>query len=311
MDEGFTLDDQRYPRGTMLLKKQDNPEKLHEIIRHLAEKLHLQVVPANTGFVTEGAHFGGPHVRWVRLPRICLLMDSPTSYSVGHTWYLFDQVWKYPTTRVSFQQLSRLDLNDFNVLIIPHGRYNGGRAPSEQTIARLKQWVRDGGTLILVKGAASWAANEDVGLLATKRVMKTVKKDAADDKASDSSKEESKQSPESVPGAYLRANVFSKHWLTFGCPEKLEVLFNGNLMFEPLDPTKGRSLVEFVDGKGLLTSGFCWPETLELAGGKTYLSYQSSGEGHIIAFADDPNYRAMYPNLQRLFINAAIFGPGH
>ncbi len=199
MDEGFTLDDQRYPRGTLLLKKQDNPDKLHDVIGQVAEKLHLQVTPANTGFVTEGAHFGGPHVCWVRQPRICLLTDSPTSYSVGHTWYLFDQLWKYPTTRVGFQHLSRLDLNDFNVLIIPHGSYRGGRAPSEQSVARLKQWVRDGGTLILVKGAASWAASDDVSLLATKRVMKTVKKDAADDKATDSSKEESKQSPESVP----------------------------------------------------------------------------------------------------------------
>ena len=129
MDEGFTLDDRRYPRGTMLLKKQDNADKLHEIVRQVAEKLHLQVVPADTGFVTDGAHFGGPHVRWVRRPRVCLLMDSPTSYSVGHTWYLFDQVWKYPTTRVSVQHLSRLDLNDFNVLIIPHGSYSGGRDP--------------------------------------------------------------------------------------------------------------------------------------------------------------------------------------
>jgi hypothetical protein len=99
--------------------------------------------------------------------------------------------------------------------------------------------------------------------------------------------------------------------LTFGCPERIDLLFNGNLIFQPLAPTQGRSLVEFAETEELLTSGFCWPETLELASGKTYMSYQSSGDGHIIAFADDPNYRAMYPNLQRLFINAVLFGPGH
>jgi transketolase N-terminal domain/subunit len=32
---------------------------------------------------------------------------------------------------------------------------------------------------------------------------------------------------------------------------------------------------------------------------------------HLIAFTDDPNYRGMYPSLQRLFINAAMFGAGH
>ncbi len=311
MDEGFTLDDKQYPRGTLLLKKQDNPEALHEMIRPVAERLRLTVEPANTGFVTEGAHFGGPHARWVRRPRICLLIDSPASYSVGHTWYMLDQVWKYPATRVGFSHLSRLDLDDFNVLIMPHGSYDGDLAPGERMVSKLKQWVRDGGTLILVKGAASWAAGEAVGLLAAERVMKPLDKDAGDKPEAESSSETAKQPPESVPGAFLRANVFTKHWLTFGCPEQMHVMFNGNLLFEPPAPTKARSLVTFAQQDQLLSSGFCWPETLELAAGKMYMSYQSSGEGHIVAFADDPNYRAMYPGLQRLFINAVLFGPGH
>jgi hypothetical protein len=308
MDEGFTLAGERFPRGTLLLKKQGNPAKLHDMIRRVAARLQVTVVPANTGFVAEGAHFGGPHARWVRRPRICLLMDAPASYSVGHTWYLLDQVWKYPATRVGFSYLSRLDLNEFNVLIMPHGSYRGARAPSERTVAKLKQWVRDGGTLILVKGAAHWAAGEEVGLLDTRRVMKADAKDADKQASSDDAPS---QPPESVPGAFLRAELFTKHWLTFGCPEKLDVMFNGNLLFEPLKPTEGRSLVAFVGVDQLLTSGFCWPETLELAGGKTYMSHQPSGNGHIVAFADDPNYRAMYPSLQRLFVNAWLFGPGH
>jgi hypothetical protein len=37
--------------------------------------------------------------------------------------------------------------------------------------------------------------------------------------------------------------------------------------------------------------------------------HQALGRGHVVAFADDPNYRAFSPNLQRLFFNAAFFGP--
>ena len=33
--------------------------------------------------------------------------------------------------------------------------------------------------------------------------------------------------------------------------------------------------------------------------------------GYIFAFTDDPNYRAMYPGVQRLFINAVLLGLGH
>jgi hypothetical protein len=45
--------------------------------------------------------------------------------------------------------------------------------------------------------------------------------------------------------------------------------------------------------------------------GKPLVLYQSLGEGHIVAFADDPNYRAMTPPIQRFFLNAVFFGPGH
>jgi hypothetical protein len=42
-----------------------------------------------------------------------------------------------------------------------------------------------------------------------------------------------------------------------------------------------------------------------------FVVYRQMGRGHVIAFTDDPNYRGMYPSLQRLFINAAMFGAGH
>jgi hypothetical protein len=31
----------------------------------------------------------------------------------------------------------------------------------------------------------------------------------------------------------------------------------------------------------------------------------------VVAFTDDPNFRAMYPATQRLFVNAVLFGPGY
>ena len=96
-----------------------------------------------------------------------------------------------------------------------------------------------------------------------------------------------------------------------GCGEKTDVFYTGNLILKPLLPTVGRNVVAFADKDNLLTSGFCWPKTLELLAETPYVMYQSKGRGHVIAFADDPNYRAMYPAVQRLFVNAVLFGPGH
>ena len=106
------------------------------------------------------------------------------------------------------------------MLILPDGRYPGPLG--EPFVARLKDWVRGGGTLILVKGAASWATEKSVGLLASKPVKKVVKiepepKPEPDKKAAEKGDkpaaatepkadgEKPEESPDPVPGAFLRA----------------------------------------------------------------------------------------------------------
>ena len=91
----------------------------------------------------------------------------------------------------------------------------------------------------------------------------------------------------------------------------MDVFYQGNVMLTPPDAAKGRGLVTLAAPSDVLTSGFCWPETLELVAQTPYLLHESLGAGHVVAFTDDPNYRAMYPVTQRLFLNAVLFGPGH
>ncbi len=122
-DQGFALGEQAFPAGTLILKCHENHPRLHSLVSNAMQRFRLEVTATDTGYVTDGAHFGGPHVKWVRPPKIVLVTGRPARYSVGHTWYLFDQYLRYPTTRVDFDHLSALDLDDFNVLILPDGDY--------------------------------------------------------------------------------------------------------------------------------------------------------------------------------------------
>ena len=250
-----------------------------------------------------------------------MLVERPASPYAGHTWYLFDEVWKYPVTRVPGSALSNLDLSKYNVLILPDGRYPGPLG--EPFVMRLKDWARSGGTLILIKGAAAWATEKSVGLLPSKPVKKVVKSEPEPEKkvvektekataAAETKPEAEKQeeSPDPVPGAFLRASVYDDHFVTFGSPGEIFPLTTTDLILTPLKPTDGRNLVSFA-ARDLLVSGFCWPGTLDLMAGKPLVLYQFMGRGHVIAFADDPNFRAMTPTSQRFFLNAVFFGPGH
>ncbi len=320
-DQPTTLGGEKFAKGTLLLRTGENPETLHEAVRRVALEYGLSVVATDTGLVDEGAGLGGVYVSWVKPPRVAMLVDRPASPFAGHTWYLFDQVWRIPATRVPGSVISDLDLSKFNVLILPDGRYPG--ALGEPFVARLKDWVRGGGTLILVKGAAAWATEKSVGLLASKPVKKVVKTDQEPEKKPVEKAEKpaapaepkpdgekAEESPDPVPGAFLRASVYDDHFVTFGSPAEVFPLVNTDLILSPLKPTDGRNLVNFA-ARDLLVSGFCWPQTLELLAGKPLVLYQSFGKGHIVAFADDPNYRAMTPASQRFFLNAVFLGPGH
>jgi hypothetical protein len=264
---------------------------------------------------------GGVHVSWVKPPKVATLVDRPASPYAGHTWYLFDQVWQYPVTRIPGSALSDLDLAKYNVLILPDGRYPGPLG--EPFVLRLKDWVRSGGTLLLIGGAASWATEKPVGLLASKPVKKGGKAEAESQRkvgenvdtpaATNAPKPDSEkveEPPDPVPGAFLRATVYDDHFVTFGSPGEVFPLINTDLILSPLKPTDGRNLVNFA-ARDLLVSGFCWPQTLELMAGKPMVLYQGLGKGHIVAFAGDPNFRAMTPASQRFFLNAVFLGPGH
>ncbi|MDE0739060.1 MAG: hypothetical protein OSB83_07610, partial [Planctomycetota bacterium] len=117
--------------------------------------------------------------------------------------------------------------------------------------------------------------------------------------------------PPPVPGAFFEATTFQHHWGTFGFGPRLRLFFNGRTMLEPLKNDVGRNLVNFSREEDYLISGFCWPDSMDMLRGKPYMASQEMGSGHVIAFADDPNFRAMCRFQQRLFFNAVFFGPGH
>jgi hypothetical protein len=328
-DQPTALGGQKFAKGTFLLRTGENPDTVHEFIRRVATDHGLFVTATDTGLVESGAGLGGVHVSWVKPPKIAMLVDRPASPFAGHTWYLFDQVWKYPATRVAGSVLSELDLSKYNVLILPDGRYPGPLG--EPFVARLKDWVKSGGTLILVKGAAVWATEKTVSLLASKAVKKVTKSEPEPEKKTPEKTEKpsapsdpkpavpsepktdgekSEESPDPVPGAFLRASVYDDHFITFGSPDEVFPLINTDVILTALKPMDGRNLVNFAS-RDLLVSGFCWPGTLELMAGKPLVLYQSLGRGHVVAFADDPNYRAMTPTSQRFFLNAVFLGPGH
>jgi len=163
---------------------------------------------------------------------------------------------------------------------------------------RLERWVRDGGTLVTI-GASTDFVREESKLIALRSWYDT---------------EEGKEAQRfEIPGAIVTVSLDSLHWLSAGYQRpKLPVLIDSDRIYlEPEGPpTSRRRVVARFDPTGsLVLSGHLWPESAERLPGAVFLYEEEVGAGRVIAFTEDPNFRAYWRGANRLFLNAVILGP--
>ncbi|HZG53418.1 MAG TPA: M14 family zinc carboxypeptidase [Pyrinomonadaceae bacterium] len=117
--------------------------------------------------------------------------------------------------------------------------------------------------------------------------------------------------PEAVPGAIFRATLDRSTPLTYGYEDpQLPVLVDSAYFFRP--SKEGTNAVVFTgDGnQPLRLAGFIWPNNTErLLRGTAHVIEEPTGRGHVVLYAEDPNYRGFWRATTRLFFNSFLFQP--
>ena len=332
-DKPFSLEGRKYPSGSLIIKTKNNPDDLYEKLAKIAGEENLDIFATHSSWVDEGVNFGSGQVKYLKKPKIALAYNTPTSsYSTGWTRYIIEQTYGYPVTVIRTEQLGSADLTKFNVLILPNARGGYSRALGDDGTEKIKNWIRSGGTLVTYGQATYWLTGEKVGLLATNRELKggkpdKPKKDKTDKDKTDKDEENKpdltktfdvekeiqpeKELPTSLAGAILRISLDKEHWLAFGYDGDANVLTEGRNIFTPLKLDKGRNVGLYMPEDKVLLSGFIWDDYKKQIANKAYLMHQRLGQGNVVAFAQDPNYRAFFDGLNLLLINAIFLGPSH
>jgi hypothetical protein len=306
----------------------------------------IDVQATDRAWIEEGVNLGSNFVHYLTPPRVALAWNEPTSpLSAGWARFVLEQMYGVPVTLIRGQQLRFADLSRYNVLILPSA-FGGGYADrlGEPGAQNIRTWIQQGGTLITVGAATQWLTEERVGLLAATREMRsgaparpagappagaaqqpqagqqTPPAKPAEEKKPEPAKPEfdyekaiqpDREPPGSTPGAIFRAKVDSEHWLGFGYDGAANVLVDSSTIFTPIKLDRGTNVVIYsADEKGLL-SGFTWDASRKQLGSKAYLMHQRMGRGHVVAFAEDPNYRAFMDGLNLLLLNGIFCGPSH
>ena len=325
-DKAFTMDGQRYGPGSLIIKTKDNPRDLHQRMTRLAKTSGVDIQSTHTAWVSDGVNFGSGKVRFIQRPKVALAYDRPTRpNAAGATRFILERQFGYPVTVVNTGNLGRADLSKFNVLILPSGRGYSG-VLGEGGIKRIKDWINHGGTLITLGQATVWLTEEDVDLLATERERRgRPGADDENDKGDEGDKNDKKNKPQTVeeairpekewpsstPGAFMRVKLDTEHWLASGYEGHINVLVNSRNILKLVKLDQGRNVGHYESADKLVVSGFTWDDVKELLPNKAFLVHRAVGRGHVVAFTEDPSFRAYLRGLNLLFLNAVFFGPAH
>lgn len=324
--EDFTLERRRYGVGTVFFRASENPGDLKARLSTLAARWGAEVVPIDSTFVDTGMSLGSSQARALKPTRIVLAWDNPTSsLSAGWARWVLERRFGMPVTAVRAGSLRRLDLDKYDVLVLPSGDY--GDVLGKEAVRRLSDWVRRGGTLVTLAEASRWAASEKAALLETHTELKggAPEREPAEDEKKDKKKGEApdpdkpfdfekairpeRERPEALPGALLRVELDTEHWLAAGLDGELQAVVEGQRIFAPIKLDRGRNVGVYVARERLVASGLVWPESQAQIARKAFLIHQPVGEGHVVAFAEDPNFRGFAEATELLFLNSVLLGP--
>ena len=316
------IHDKRLPRGTAIVRTQRNPESMHDRIAVWSQLFQVPVYPLQSAWSDRGILLGSRNVVNLKKPKIAVITEEPvrqTSY--GAIWYLFEKRYNIPFTAIRLAYFDRVDLYRYNVLIFPPGSAAGyERALGEAGIKKIKEWIQNGGVFIGIKEGAAFATRKKVGwttasLLGaqsvseseTSRQAQYASAGAKETGTKPTDKQDKKEpKPDFTPGAIVKVELDTNHFLSFGYDKTVPVLIYSNMIFKP--SREGANVGIFAK-ENVRISGFIWEKTEKRFPGNAYLIHEPLGRGKVILFADEPIFRLFWRGLEKLFLNSVLLGP--
>jgi hypothetical protein len=312
----FVLDGRSFRVGTAIVRTGENGPNLARRLGSIALKHNAEVVPVNDSYIREGTSLGSGSTRALREPRVLLVYDAPGSTnSVGWARFVLERRYGQRTTAIRASSLGRAILTDYDVVVFPSGNY--ASAVSQGMVGRLRAWLGDGGTLVTMAQSTHWATR--AGLLATVAERRGGRAEGTDPRAAGTPDQPvdyleaiapEDEEPEPTPGSILKVILDTGHWLAAGTDGEIGALVDGSRIFRPITLDEGQNVGRYAGLDDLVESGIVWDAARPQLANKAFLIHQPVGRGQVVAFAEDPNYRAYAEATELLFMNAVLLGPG-
>ena len=308
-DVPFQINGSRFDRGSLIVSQRDNPyEDFIKNTVELANEFQRTFEVIRTGFVDRGPDVGSSDISYLKKPKIALIGGEGTrSNEFGAMWYYFERDLDYPVSILGTDYFNRIDLSEYDVLVMQEGRYgNFGDAEMKN----ISQWVSDGGKLILFQSAIrKFVESEYAGI---KRYNSETEKQEFE-RRQEEINEENKLAPYNerarrytrnrIPGAIYRVDLDNTHPLAFGYDDTFFTLKTSGSRYAYLNDQN----VGVIKNKEARMSGFVGEFVRDAMEESLVFGVENRGRGQIVYFVDNVMFRAFWYDGKLMVANALFF----
>jgi len=297
---------QEFSAGSIVVPKAYQEREWRDVQRRLAtaaKEKGIQVTSIETGLTPEGVDLGSRNIQPVEKPSVMMLTGEGVNlYEAGETWYYLDRHVGIPLSMVDTERLPSADLTRYSHIIMVDGHYSN---LDKQLRKKIQNWVSQGGTIIGQRGGAEWLAEN--GLLQTRFIDDAVFQSAFTKKQLSYEERDDFYAEQRIAGAIFSMDVDTSHPLFFGFPRDQMPVFKNSAaaMEEPESPFV--SVARYSEQP--LMSGYTDERNREILKGKTNIAAHRLGNGQVIGFADNINFRAYFWGTSKLLSNAIYLAP--
>ena len=291
--------------GGLLITKGDNPKiidfenKITELVKAKADYNYI-----SSGFSSNARDVGGENFIMLKAPKILLLSGKGVkSTEFGATWFYLQETVDYPVSVVEINNISRVNLFNYNTLILADGDYDF----SEDQQNKIGEWIKNGGKVIAMNGALSiFNGKEGYALspFATDDDKINSEKEAdqqeLNERILDFQQTERREISRSIPGAIVENHLNKTHPLSFGLGDQYYSLKTNDNYYSLL---KKAVNVVYIP-KDFKSYGFIGNEIKKKLNNTVSFAVDYKGSGCVVYMVDNPLFRGFWENGNLLFSNA-------
>lgn len=277
-------------------------DSLYSLVKTVSSITHIPFYALTSGYNMTGIDLGSGYMRTIKKPEVLMLIGSGVSApESGEIWHLLDQRLQMPITKMDVLQLVSANLNRYNTMVMVSGNY---RLLDSPITRKIKTWVQSGGTLITIKTGTEWAIKQGFTkekLIPPFDTVKPITPLRYDfDKAVDM------EGAKALGGSIFSVDLDTTHPVGFGfTSRRIPVYRNGLTYLEPA--SNPYSTVAQYPDKPLI-GGYLHPTSLKKVRNSASIIVAAEGNGRVIMFTDNPNFRGTWYGTNKLFLNALFYG---